>query len=47
MEGFDASAEALALVATLTGGGDARITLDDTSGLNRYLSAPYPRSVLA
>jgi len=47
MEGFDASPDALALVATLTGGGDARITLDDTSGLNRYLSAPYPRSVLA
>ena len=47
IEGFDASPDALALVAMLSGGGDARITLDEASGLNRYLSAPYPRAVLA
>lgn len=47
LDGFDASANARALVAALSGGGDARITLDDASGLNKYLSAPYPRAVLA
>lgn len=31
----------------LASGGDARITLDPESGLNRYLSAPHPRAVLA
>lgn len=35
------------LVHVLTTGGDARIVLDDTTGLNRYLSAPRPRDVLA
>lgn len=45
--GFDASPDARALVTMLTGGGDARITLDAQSGLNRYLSAPHPRAVLA
>jgi len=35
------------LVAALTGGGDARITLDPKTGLNTYLSGPYPRNVLA
>ena len=38
------SREALALLAS---GGDARIVLDPATGLNRYLSAPYPRDVLA
>jgi hypothetical protein len=47
LDGFDASPDALALVAALSSGGDARITLDAASGLNRYLSAPYPRAVLA
>lgn len=47
LDGFDASPDALALVAALASGGDARITLDADSGLNRYLSAPYPRAVLA
>ncbi|MBV1916979.1 MAG: hypothetical protein KUG65_02800 [Sphingomonadaceae bacterium] len=28
-------------------GGDARITLDRETGLNRYFSAPFPRDVLA
>ncbi len=31
----------------LTGGGDARITLNADTGLNKYLSAPYPRDVIA
>jgi hypothetical protein len=31
----------------MTQGGDARILLDEKSGLNRYFSAPYPRDVLA
>ena len=35
------------LVALLSSGGDARIVLDQESGLNRYLSAPYPRRTLA
>jgi hypothetical protein len=35
------------LIATLSSGGDARIVLDPESGLNRYLSAPYPRRMLA
>ncbi len=47
IDGFDASDDALALVAALAGGGDARITLDPASGLNKYLSAPHPRDVLA
>ena len=47
LDGFDASPDALAMIAMLAGGGDARITLDPASGLNRYLSAPHPRSVLA
>jgi hypothetical protein len=38
------SREALALLAS---GGDARIVLDPATGLSRYLSAPYPRDVLA
>ncbi len=35
------------LVTLLTGGGDARITLNADTGLNKYLSAPYPRDVIA
>jgi hypothetical protein len=34
-------------LALLASGGDARIVLDPATGLNRYLSAPYPRDVLA
>lgn len=35
------------LVRLLSSGGDARITLDPETGLNRYLSGPYPRDVVA
>ncbi|MEO0461972.1 MAG: hypothetical protein AAF127_02505 [Pseudomonadota bacterium] len=35
------------LCKRLASGGDERITLDPATGLNRYLSAPYPRDVLA
>ncbi|WP_337661354.1 hypothetical protein [Erythrobacter sp. Alg231-14] len=35
------------LITQLSGGGDGRITLDGATGLNKYLSAPYPRDVLA
>ncbi len=35
------------LIALLSGGGDSRITLTGKGGLNKYLSAPYPRDVLA
>lgn len=38
---------ALEAIALLSGGGDARIVLDPKTGLNRYLSSPYPRSVVA
>ena len=38
---------AKALICALADGGDARITLNQQSGLNKYLSAPYPRDVLA
>ncbi len=38
---------AAALVEALCAGGDARITLNPDTGLNRYYSAPYPRSVTA
>lgn len=47
LAGLDASEDALALIAALADGGDARITLDPATGLNRYLSAPHPRDVLA
>ena len=43
----DASVEAVELIEALSCGGDARITLDPVSGLNRYFSAPYPRKTLA
>ena len=35
------------LISLLSSGGDARITLDPESGLNKYFSAPYPRKTLA
>lgn len=35
------------LIELLSSGGDARITLDNDSGLNRYFSAPYPRRTIA
>lgn len=35
------------LIELLSEGGDARITLDPESGLNKYFSAPYPRRTLA
>lgn len=35
------------LIALLSSGGDARIVLDPATGVNRYLSAPYPRRSLA
>lgn len=47
LDGFDASDDALALIAALASGGDARITLAPDTGLNRYLSAPHPRDLLA
>jgi hypothetical protein len=37
----------LRAIALLASGGDARITLDPESGLNKYLSGPYPRTTLA
>ncbi|MEP1605464.1 MAG: hypothetical protein ABJJ48_04055, partial [Marinomonas sp.] len=45
--GFTLDDTARALIALLSGGGDARIALDPEMGLNRYLSAPYPRDVTA
>ena len=38
---------ALRAIGLLASGGDARITLDPETGLNKYLSGPYPRSTLA
>lgn len=35
------------LIELLSSGGDARITLNPESGLNKYFSAPYPRKTLA
>ena len=37
----------LRAIALLASGGDARITLDPETGLNKYLSGPYPRTTLA
>lgn len=34
-------------IALLSSGGDERIVLDPDTALNRYMSAPYPRDVLA
>jgi len=38
---------ALRAIALLSSGGDTRITLDPQTGLNKYLSGPYPRTTLA
>ena len=38
---------ALRAITLLASGGDSRITLDRETGLNKYLSAPYPRTTLA
>ncbi len=45
--GFVLDDTAKALIALLSSGGDARIALDPETGLNRYLSAPYPRDLTA
>ncbi|MCB2076239.1 MAG: hypothetical protein KDE55_00925 [Novosphingobium sp.] len=37
----------MSLAEWMTRGGDARIVLDATTGLNRYHSTPFPRDVLA
>lgn len=47
LEEYGADAEAADLIALLASGGDARIALDPANGLNKYLSGPYPRDVLA
>ncbi|WP_394727853.1 hypothetical protein [Altererythrobacter sp. GH1-8] len=39
--------DARGLIAALSAGGDARITLDPETGINKYFSAPYPRKTLA
>ena len=38
---------ALRAIALLSSGGDSRITLDPATGINKYLSGPYPRTTLA
>lgn len=38
---------ALRAITLLSSGGDSRITLDPETGLNKYLSGPYPRTALA
>src|SRR5687768_17640096 len=38
---------ALRAISLLSSGGDSRITLDPETGLNKYLSGPYPRTTLA
>jgi hypothetical protein len=40
-------AAALRAITLLSSGGDSRITLDPETGLNKYLSGPYPRTTLA
>ena len=35
------------LVARLCSGGDERLALDPQTGLNRYMSGPYPRDIVA
>ena len=44
---IDPDEAALRAIALLTSGGDSRITLDPQTGLNKYLSGPYPRTTLA
>jgi hypothetical protein len=43
----EADEAALRAIALLASGGDSRITLDRDTGLNKYLSGPYPRTTLA
>src|SRR5690606_37976483 len=38
---------AMRAIELLSSGGDSRITLDPVTGLNKYLSGPYPRTTLA
>jgi hypothetical protein len=45
--GFVDDALSRELIYLLSSGGDARIALDPETGLNKYLSAPYPRDVTA
>ncbi len=47
LAGFVDDAKSRELIALMSGGGDARIALDPETGLNRYLSAPYPRDITA
>src|SRR5678815_5188777 len=44
---IEADEAALRAIALMASGGDARITLDPETGLNRYLSGPYARPTLA
>lgn len=44
---IDPDEATLRAITLLASGGDARITLDPHTGLNKYLSGPYPRSTLA
>ena len=46
-EGLELDETARHLIDLLCSGGDARITLKRGTSLNKYLSAPYPRSVTA
>lgn len=47
LEQFAGSKSVGELISHLSSGGDARILLDAESGLNRYLSGPYPRQTRA
>ena len=47
LEGIHFGPREQQLISLLSGGGDARITLNAGEGLNKYLSAPYPRDVIA
>jgi len=44
---IEADQATLRTIALLASGGDSRITLDPETGLNKYLSGPYPRTTLA
>ncbi|WP_239805661.1 hypothetical protein [Croceicoccus hydrothermalis] len=48
LSGSDATRDdATKAIALMASGGDARIVLDPATGLNTYMSAPYPRDCLA
>ncbi|MBB5733168.1 hypothetical protein FHS61_002194 [Altererythrobacter atlanticus] len=47
MSSLELDENARETIALLASGGDARITLDPETGLNRYMSAPYPRDLIA